>query len=166
MELLKGNLLLLLTIVSHIAFATAFANLYDGPFRRIFELYRKKNMYYECKIVGSLILGTSIICSIFYQLLCMLFQYKGVSFLSIIFVLLALFTFYLLISYAALKNAVSVVLNILSGMVILATLLIIFIIRLHIHLDQYYGYATLILGLLDILLFPKWLNYWKRGDVF
>ena len=96
----------------------------------------------------------------------MLFQYKGVSFLSIIFVLLALFTFYLLISYAALKNAVSVVLNILSGMVILATLLIIFIIRLHIHLDQYYGYAALILGLLDILLFLKWLNYWKRGDVF
>ena len=96
----------------------------------------------------------------------MLFQYKGVSFLSIIFVLLALFTFYLLISYAALKNAVSVVLNILSGMVILATLLIIFIAILHIQFDRYYGYATLILGLLDILLFPKWLNYWKRGDVF
>lgn len=166
MELLKGNLLLLLTIVSSIAFVAAYAQLCDSPFRMVFEFCRRKNMQYECKIAGLLMLCVSVVCATLYQLFCMLFHYKGVSFLSVVFVLLTLLTFYLLLSNAVLKSGLSVMIVIFSSIFIFDILIFLFIAGPGICFDQYYGYGTLILGLLDILLFFKWLHYWKKGDVF
>lgn len=108
----------------------------------------------------------SVVGAILYQLLCMLFHYTGESFLSIVFVLLTLLAIYLLLSNAALKNNLLVIVVIFSGIPIFTIFLFIFIIKFGIYFDQFYGYGTFILGVLDILLFHKWIRYWKKGDVF
>lgn len=164
MELIKGNMLIFLSMLSATIFIFLWAKFYDGPFRRVFSFYRKKNMQYEQKQMGILLGSISIICICLYYLFCMILHYKGVPVIYMTFVILLLLSCYLFISESAIKNMSTQLVAVIGLFFLSPFILTICILFYEVQLDRYCGYYSIVLCILDIILIRDVFQYWKEGD--
>lgn len=164
MELIKGNLLFFLGLAASTAFLWLWSVIYDGRFRQTFSFYRKKNMHYEWKVMGILLGSISLMAIGMYYFICMLFNYPGLPFPHMGFIVLLIFTAYLLISTGNIQNSVLKAVIVLCSFLIIPYILIFCILLCKIQFDRYCVESSIVLALLDMILIKNVLRYWKEGD--
>ena len=162
MELVQGNILIYLTMLSVVLFAILYSHFDDGKFRQRFIYYRKENAKYECKWMGTLVVSISVGCMLIYYGLCHILKISSVGIWAVGFVMSTLLTCYFVITIRFMTAGIAVV---ISGCILWAPLLIIIVILVKgIQFDAYCGWGIPFLLGLDIYLWKKKTEYWKRGD--
>lgn len=163
MELLQGNLLIYLTMLSVILFAVIYSHLDKGNFRRIFSYYRKDNAKYECRCLGISVVSIGLGCIMIYYGLCYVLKMPGVGIWAAAFVLLTLLTCYFVITLRFMSVGFALA---VSGCILCAPFVIIIVILMKgIQFDVYCGWAVPFLLGADIYLGKKKAEYWKKGDL-
>lgn len=166
MELIKGNLLVLLVEISVIVFITAYAMLSDSPFRQVFIFSRRQNFRYELRIAGGLMGGITAAGAVFYYLLCKALKVDGVPVWNMSLIPLAQMSYYCAISSARWKKNVAGV-AVLSVMVtgVIPMVCVLDMLIWKVKLDVYCGYFILFFLAIVFFLGKKTIRVWKRGDM-
>ena len=164
MELIKGNLVFFLGLAAAAAFLWLWSVVYNGAFRQTFSFYRKKNMHYEWKVMGILLGSISLAAIVMYYFLCMLLKYQGLPFPHMSFIILLIFTGYLLISTGGIQNNALRAIIVLCSFIIIPYILVVCIMLCKIQFDRYCIESSIALCLLDMILIKDALRYWKEGD--
>lgn len=165
LEIIRGNMLTILTMISGILFLVAWSHYYEGPFRMVFIYSRKKNIRYEYRMMGIFVVGISVGCICVYQLICKAMNYQAVSVINMVVPFFALFTTYLLTNMAVTRKNVAPLAMLLMIWLCGPIVLMLCMGMYHVRFDSCCGYVLVVLALLDVLLVRKSLSYWKKGDL-
>lgn len=164
-ELLKGNLLVLLTLVYTCVFVVVWGKTYELPFQMVFIHYRKKNALNGYKKAGILIMATAGLCVLSYCVTCACIGYKGVSGGGLLFPMVFISLFYLQIEIPLRRNNI---LGYFAECMLWLIILVAFfgaILQYHMEFDQYCRYIWIGILLVDILLVRATWNHWMKGDL-
>lgn len=164
MDILKGNVLTYLTVVGVLAYAVLYGKVYQGSFREIFCYYRKKNAEYECKIMITLLGTIGMVCVAAYYGLCKFMKYETMGLEVIGFVALSLLTCYLFASSLQGGNATGEIVVLCLCALCIPILILVGVTVKGIKFDDYCGVSLLFLLVMDIYMWIKKVNYWKKGD--
>lgn len=165
MELIKGNMMLILAITAMVVFLLSWAQFYEGAFHQAFIHYRRKLLMDELRYTTKLIALISILSIFLYYLLCALLHCQAVPFIHTTFAPCFLVAAYLMLYGASLRKLVALVACILMVLVLSPVIIFTVIIVYRVKLDYYLGYFSIIFFLFDILFGLKILQYWKEGDL-
>lgn len=165
MELIRGNLLVLVTAVGMYLTLFLLTRLSDGPFERAFSFCREKNRRKERNLAIRLVAGISVGCFVLYYLLCALMKAKAVPILYICFVVSAVCFSYLATAGLAIKKDAGAMALGISVVFLAPFLIIMGILVRQMTFDSYCGYAAVILFVIDILLERNIRQHWKKGDI-
>lgn len=164
-ELLKGNMLIMLADCAAIAFLIIWSNVYDGNIRREFVLLRRKEMLHEAKVITVIGAGLSILCLGVYYLLSYLMGGITFSIWQIIFVVLMVFSVSFVTKSSVLKGNVWVVLLTPAMLFILPMLAIWYIFVKRQSLDIYCNIYSILLLIIIIPALYSWIKCWRKGDL-
>lgn len=163
-ELLKGNLLTYIVLLSLALFSILYGQVNDGRFRRVFCYYRKENARDEWKIAGMLLVSVGVVSMGIYYGLCHILKVKSMGMSGIGFEMLALLACYFVIFLLGREKTVGL-LAIFCGFILGAPLVIfVAILAKEIQFDPYYIWLLPILLGMNIYLGRKTVVYWKEGD--
>lgn len=165
MELLMGNLLVLLVTFGLIGFALLWIKFYDGAFREVFSFYRKRNLRYEWTVVGCLIGLVSVVVIGLYYGMHILCDYKPLPWYSVLFVVMVLLLVYLGLQATSINNSVIFALALSMLVFILPFALSLLVLYQKVLLDQYCLGVTVICLLLNSISFIRLIPHWKKGDM-
>lgn len=143
MELIKGNLLILLVEVSVFVFVIAYVKLSDSPFRQTFIFSRRQIFQYELRIAGRVIAGITAVGVVLYYLLCMVLKADSVPVWNMILFLLVQMDYYFSLSSARLRKNVVGVLFLILTITALPVVDILIIVTGKVKQDVYCGYFIL-----------------------
>lgn len=164
MELIKGNLAIVLGMISAGVFVWLWSVVDQGAFRQTFCFYRKSNRNYEWKMMGRILIVVSLTAIGIYYLLCKLLQYKGRSPFQMSLIVLCVLTYYLILSAATRQSANWRIALAVGCWMLLPYVLLFCIWLFKIQFDRYCTEISIGLGVLDLLLLKRELRYWKEGD--
>lgn len=166
MEVLKGNLLILITFAGMFAFAVLCGFVYPARLRWRFCFYRKENKRYERKRLGSLWLGCSLFSIIVYKIVITVFQIQSVSFWGYLYPFVAIFFLYLLISFVLKTGSVKNVMLVCVCIFLLPLFVSITALSAGIKLDGYSSLLFVIMLCADLFFGIEHYVHWKKGDIF
>ena len=165
MELIKGNMLFILTFLGTFIFALLWGKVYEGPIRWRVSFYRRKNMYYEWKKLGGLLLVVSIGCTGIYKIVCYCLQFQGVPMYYLLFPFVLLLFCYLVLSIGVRSFRIFTVLSLISMMFLFPAVVGVGMIVRQKCFDVYCGRLVILFVILDIFMGIKSISHWKKGDV-
>lgn len=165
MELIKGNLLLFITLSAAIGFLILWAKVYDGPFRQEFEFYRRKNMQYEFALMLKLLGPVSIITLAGYYILGYFMGISNFHIGQIIFVVLTIFSTYIFLKSTSIMKRIAVFVLFIAFFTVAPVLMIVLIYFSRVQFDQYCNWFSLIMAVIDIPALYCTVDYWKKGDL-
>lgn len=165
MEMLKGNLLLIITWLAESCFLIAWAHSYEGAFERVFDFYRRRNRRTADRQAAKLICGISAAGGALYYAVCMLLKYSGLPVFSVVMIALTLSLQYLLLSGSAVEKDVLKILISLFTVVTAPVIFCIIIIYSNIMLDKYYMHISIVLLALCAIMYIRVSAIWKEGDL-
>lgn len=164
MELLQGNLLTYISLLSIVLFSVLYAQMDDGGFRMVFCYYRKENARYEWKVAGTLVAGVGLVSMGIYYGLCHALKVKSMGALALGFEVVILVTCYFMISMLGKICRVGFIV-VFCGFILGAPLVVfVAILVKEIQFDSYCGWMLPVLLGIDIYLGRKTVEYWKEGD--
>ena len=165
MELIKGNLFVIITIFGTFAFIWIWSDLSNIPFEGVFSFAREKNRKKQLLLGGKIIAGVSVVCYAIYGLCVYLFHIPIVSIWGLALpVLYMLYGVYRLSAGVVKKNFTSIAADLMLLLCIpFGVVAVIFILK--IKVDAYCGYLSI-----AMLFFSIWAAYnnrkiWRRGDL-
>lgn len=166
MELLTGNLYIILVLIFNFVFTLIWTKVYEGDFQMVFSYLRKQNFEYSYKVAGKWIGIVTVGCMMIYELLCLLLKYRGISVLKMLFIVPVLFFYYLMMVTGGtiLMNRVQI-LGIVSSLVLMPFVVFGCILLFHIEFDKYIGYGFFIVLIIDIFMWKRTKEYWEKGDL-
>ncbi|MGN0154752.1 MAG: hypothetical protein ACI4A3_09885 [Lachnospiraceae bacterium] len=165
MEIIRGNLLVLVTAVGMYLTLFLLTRLSDGPFERAFSFCREKNRKKEQNLAIRLVTGTSVGCIVLYYLLCALLGGKVVPVYNLCFVVLTICFSYLVTVGLAIKKDTGAMAWGITVVFMAPSLIIMGVLLRQVKFDAYCGYAAVILFVIDILLGRNIRQHWKKGDI-
>lgn len=165
MEMLEGNLLIIITWLAESCFLFAWGYCYEGPFERVFHFYRRRNRRTSDRQAAKLIGGISAAAIVLYYAICMLLKYSGLPVFSAVMVVLTLLLVYLLMSGSVVENDVLKTLIWLCMVVNAPLVSSIVIIYRGVLLDKYYMQFSAVLLLLCVIMHIRVSAIWKEGDL-
>lgn len=165
MELIKGNMLFILTFLGTFIFALLWGKVYEGPIRWRFSFYRRKNMYYEWKRLGGLLMVVSFGCAGIYKIVCYCLQFQGVPMYYLLFPFVLLLFYYFVLSIGVRSFRIFTVMSIISIMFLFPAVVGVGMIVMQKCFDVYCGRLVILFAVLDVFMGIKNISHWKKGDV-
>ena len=165
MEMIEGNLLIIITWLAEGCFLIAWGHCYEGAFERVFDFYRRGNRRAADRLAVKLIGGISVAAIVLYYVICMLLKYSGLPVYSVVMVVLVLLLQYLLVSGGAVENDVLKVLISLGVIMTAPIVLSVAIVYRGALLDKYYMHISAVLLVLCAIMYIRVSSIWKEGDL-
>ncbi len=166
MSIIKGNILIFLTVFFQTVFVILWQKFDEGSFRRTFVYSRKAGMYYEYKLLAKMFFPIVVVELAMYYTSGYFLDISSHNIWQVIFVMLSMLLIYYMVSNkGAIKcNPVLLVL-ILFAVLILPSVAIMAILIWGVCLDNYVALYSAVLFVLDVILWYISYVYWRRGDL-
>ena len=166
MEILKENLLVILTLINAIVFMFVWSGTTKGPIRRVFSHMRMKNLIREWTLAGTELIVISFLCTCLYYFLSNSLKLEYQAGFPMLFMVLFAGAFYLLASNEAIKKRVLLVLLVVSLLLVICPgIVIVCAFAWELSLDLYYLYIGIAFALLDLIGMITAVRYWRKGDL-
>ncbi|MDE5864232.1 MAG: hypothetical protein K2K56_15220 [Lachnospiraceae bacterium] len=165
MEVLEGNLLIIITWLAQSCFLVVWGHCYEIAFKRVFDFYRRGNRrtadWQAAKLIGAI----SAAAIVLYYVICMLLKYSGLPVYSVVMVVLVQLLQYLLLSGSAVENDVLKTLIFVSMVVTAPIVLSAAMVYRGVLLDKYYMHISAVLLVLCVIMYIRVSSIWKEGDL-
>ena len=165
MEVVKGNLLTGLTVLSVIISVWVWAYISDGPFEWKFSFCREKNRKKELRLAGKVAGGISVIGYALYGVGVYLLKIPVLPIWNLAILILAILFALFAISGIRVKQDIG---KMAWGILLLfeaAPIVILCMPLGRVNLDQYCGYASAVMVVADIFAYAYEKKAWMKGDL-